>query len=160
MPILNRSFEEFALLIAGYRDQDRARGKDRRAGQCHARNRRILRHRIGHDPDSAACLRSIESILKVRARKKGCRVTVFAHAQPDKVGRPGQILQARIRRIAGKLVVRNFGSDRDDARAVGKKSLRNRANVAPLIVHWNEPLVRGDDRQLLPRQLLGRERLK
>ena len=44
-------------------------------------------------------------------------VPVIAHAEPDEVGRPRQVLQPRVGRIPGKPVIRDLGRDRDYSRA-------------------------------------------
>ena len=101
----------------------------------------------------------LKTETEVGAGKERGGVPVRAYAQPDEIGRPGQILQARIGRIPGEPIVRNVGGDRDHARPRRQEGLRDTTDVAALVVHRNEPLVGGDDRDLLPGQLLGGQRL-
>ena len=86
------------------------------ARQRHASDRRVGWHRIGHDPDRPPCLGSIERILQVGSGEDRSGMPVLAHAEPDEVGRPRQILQPGIGRIARQLDSPRFRS-RSERRA-------------------------------------------
>ena len=82
---------------------------------------------------------------------------VLAHAEPHEIRRPRQVLQPCVGRIARQPVVGDIGGDRDHARSHRQESFRQRADVAELVVHRDQPVVGGDDGHPLPRQLLRGE---
>ena len=72
--------------------------------------------RVGHHPDGAAGLGRIERVLQVGAGEDRRGVPVLAHAEPDEVGRPVQVLQPGVGGIARQPVVGDVGGDRDHPR--------------------------------------------
>ncbi len=152
MAVRDRLLEQIALFLAGDDDGDRLRRQDRRSGQRHARDGRIGRQRVGHHTDRAARVGGIQGIVEIGPGKDRGGVAVLAHPQPDEIGRPRQILQPRISRAAGQLVIVDPGRDREHPSAGFQEGLGDRADVALLAVERNQPIVGRDDRDLLPRK--------
>ena len=88
------------------------------------------RHRVGHHADRAAGPGRVERGLKVGAGEDRRGVPVVAHAEPDQIGRPGQVLEPGVGRIAGHLVVRDLAGDRHDPRPGRQEGLGDPADVA------------------------------
>ena len=104
-------------------------------------HRRFGRQRVGHDPDRAARLGRIERRLQVGPLEDRRGMPVRAHAEPHQIGRPRQVLEPRIGRIAGELVVGDLGRDRDHPRAGRQEGARDLADVGEVAVHRHQPVV-------------------
>ena len=76
-----------------------------RRGSASPGDRHVGGHRVRRHADRAAGLGRIERVLHVGAGEDRRGVAVAAHAEPDQVRRPRQVLQPRVGGIAGELGV-------------------------------------------------------